>query len=111
MIKIGLHLKFQKKKFECDLDLGKKLEEWKEIFASRLIKIAVKSLGKVKDCEAVMAASNDYRNSQDYLMRFFNEKITEGKPSDKISKSNILIEFKEWWRQENPSGEGSKRMN
>ena len=79
------------------------MEEWKEIFASRLIKIAVKSLGKVKDCEAVMAASNDYRNSQDYLMRFFNEKITEGKPSDKISKSNILIEFKEWWRQENPS--------
>jgi P4 family phage/plasmid primase-like protien len=91
------------KEFECDLDLGNKLKDWKVIFASRLINIAVKSLGKVKDCEAVMTASNDYRNSQDYLMRFYNEKITEGKPSDKISKSNILIEFKEWWRQENPS--------
>ena len=90
------------KEHECDLDLGNKLNDWKEIFASRLIQIAVKLLGKVKDCEVVKAASNDYRNSQDYLMRFFNEKITGGLETDKISKSNVLIEFKEWWKQENP---------
>ena len=68
-----------------------------------LIERAVKTLGKVKDCATVMAASNEYRNSQDYLMKFFNEKITDGLPSDKISKHNIFIEFKEWWKIENPS--------
>ena len=36
-------------------------------------------------------------------MRFFNEKITVGLEKDKLSKSNVLIEFKEWWRQEHPS--------
>ena len=91
------------KEFECDLDLPEKLKEWKEIFASMLIERAVKTLGKVKDCATVMAASNEYRNSQDYLMKFFNEKITDGLPSDKISKHNIFIEFKEWWKIENPS--------
>jgi P4 family phage/plasmid primase-like protien len=91
------------KEYECDLDLPEKLKEWKEIFASMLIERAVKTLGKVKDCATVMAASNEYRNSQDYLMKFFNEKIVDGLPSDKISKHNIFIEFKEWWKIENPS--------
>jgi len=89
--------------YECDIDLTDKLKNWKEIFASMLIERAVKTLGKVNDCSVVMIASDEYRNSQDFLMKFFTEKITEGEKTDKISKYNIIAEFKEWWKIENPS--------
>ena len=66
-----------------------------------LVNRAQQTMGKVKDCDIVKSASKIYRESQDYLSKFFNEKIKEGEKTDKISKSNIIVEYKEWWKIEN----------
>jgi P4 family phage/plasmid primase-like protien len=89
--------------FECDMELSDKLKQWAPIFASMLVNRAQNTMGKVKDCDIVKSASNTYRESQDYLSKFFNEKIKEGEKTDKISKSNIIVEYKEWWKIEKPS--------
>ena len=68
---------------------------------SMLIQICKETKGKVEDCDIVMASSNRYREDKDYIQRFINEKIEKtGKESDKISKSNVKYEFKEWYKSE-----------
>ena len=49
-----------------------KFDEWLPVFTALLVDIAYKTQGKVKDCDMVMAASNKYRGSQDYLGKFFD---------------------------------------
>jgi hypothetical protein len=61
-----------------------------------LVDIVFKTNGRVNDCKQVLAISDKYRESQDYLAEFSKEKIkkTIGK---KIKKTEILEEFKNWY--------------
>jgi len=96
------------KEFKKDKDLKRKFKKWAPFMASMLIEIACKTDGKVEDCEEVMAKSREYRENQDYLARFVSEKIkvweynpeNPEKKENKISKTNIQNEFKEWWKRE-----------
>ena len=56
----------------------------------------------------MLQASKQYRENQDYLAKFVSEKIkpwvyndnNPEKTENKISKTNIQNEFKEWWKRE-----------
>ena len=89
--------KFPRENFPYQYHIDRKIEEkfaeWAPIFMSLLVDIGFKTGGRVNDCKQVMAVSDRYRESQDYLTEFAKEKIqkTTGK---KIKKTEILEEFK-----------------
>ena len=55
-----------------------------------------------------MSASNKYREGQDYLTQFINEKIevAEGK---KIKKTELTEVFREWYIQQFGGGKGKPK--
>ena len=92
--------KFPRENFPYQYHIDRKIEEkfaeWAPIFMSLLVDIGFKTGGRVNDCKQVMAVSDRYRESQDYLTEFAKEKIqkTTGKT---IKKTEILEEFKNWY--------------
>lgn len=86
--------------FDIDPNIGKKFSQWKEVFMSMLVKIAFETEGIVKDCDMVLAASNEYRKGQDYLMEFKTDKIEKiNDPTCKIKKNEVYAEFKIWYQE------------
>ena len=61
--------------FEKDKDLKEKLPNWAPVFAGMLVRRAFDTNGIVKDCKIVMEASNKYREKQDHINAFINERI------------------------------------
>ena len=82
--------------FKIDVTLREKCKKWAQVFASMLVEIAYKTQGFVKDCDAVLAASNAYRQSQDYIAEFVGDRITVD-PTGAISKTDLSFEFKSWY--------------
>ena len=82
--------------FKIDTSLEERLTTWKEVFAAMLVDIAYVNMGKVRDCEMVMAASNAYRQSQDSIAEFIADRIVLD-PSGSISKTELSVEFKNWF--------------
>jgi P4 family phage/plasmid primase-like protien len=91
--------------FKKDKDLKQKLPKWGPIFASMLVKRAFETEGEVVDCEEVVEASRKYRQNQDHITGFINEKIIKitGKT---IGKQGLHAEFKEWFQ----STYGNRKM-
>lgn len=83
--------------FEPDLDLGKKFDEWHEIFMAMLVELAVEKQGIVTDCQRVLEASNSYRQEQDCFLQFFNEMVAPGESNDSIKITVAKQEFKDWY--------------
>lgn len=85
--------------FKIDREITEKFKKWKSIFMSLLVEIAKDTKGIVQDCDMVLAASNEYRKGQDYLMEFYNDKIIKtGNAKDKIKKTEVYAEFKQWYQ-------------
>ena len=74
-----------------------KFDEWLPVFTALLVDIAYKTQGKVKDCDMVMAASNKYRGSQDYLGKFFDEHIIKEDGAE-LKWTDVWHEFGDWYR-------------
>ena len=85
--------------YEIDQTIGDKFQEWREVFMSMLIDIAFETGGKVKDCEMVLSASNEYRRGQDYLMEFKMDKIEKADKDSRIKKTEVYGEFKMWYQE------------
>lgn len=85
--------------FKIDPLLEEKLDSWKEVFASMLVKrmCALPEGGKVKDCDIVLGESNKYRAKEDHISQFINEKVVR-EPSGKIKKSELNSEFTLWYQ-------------
>jgi len=97
----------EKKEFKKDKTLESKFDSWVPIFASMLINKVNETKGKVEDCDEVLVASKKYRENQDYLAKFVSDKIRKSvidsnnpEKQNKISKSVVQKEFKEWWSRE-----------
>jgi P4 family phage/plasmid primase-like protien len=89
--------------FIADKEFGRKLKTIAPYFLSMLVEIAMKTKGNVSyKCEKILSASKKYRQSQDYLSLFFDEKITKGHIDDKIAKSTVKREFISWFKEEYP---------
>lgn len=82
--------------FKIDYTLEERCIAWKEVFASMLVNIAFETQGKVTDCDAVLAASNSYRESQDYIAEFISDRLVVD-PSGIVSKVELSQEFKVWY--------------
>uniref|UniRef100_A0A6C0JE41 SF3 helicase domain-containing protein n=1 Tax=viral metagenome TaxID=1070528 RepID=A0A6C0JE41_9ZZZZ len=87
----------KEKPFQFMLDeyIDEKFDSWKEVFAAMLVKRAFETGGLVKDCNIVMAKSNEYRQSQDYISEFVGDRI---KPyaNGRIKKMELNSEFTIW---------------
>jgi P4 family phage/plasmid primase-like protien len=75
-----------------------KLTKWIEPFTSMLVDIAFKTGGLIKrKCDIVNSKSQEYRNNQDHILNFINEKIVK-EPGEKIKKGELCREFDEWYK-------------
>jgi len=80
-----------------DLSIGEKFNDWKEVFAAMLVDLASKTNGNVTDCPMVLASSNSYRESQDYIAEFIRDKIIVD-ATGRISKTELSSEFSIWYQ-------------
>jgi P4 family phage/plasmid primase-like protien len=87
----------KEKPFQFLLDeyIDEKFDSWKEVFAAILVKRAFETGGMVKDCGIVMAKSNEYRQSQDYISEFINDRVIRD-PNGRIKKMELNSEFTIW---------------
>ena len=53
-------------------------------------------LDNVKDIQILLANGDKYREGQDYLSEFANEKIIK-KTDSKVTKTELIEEFKNWY--------------
>jgi putative DNA primase/helicase len=88
----------KEKPFQFLLDeyIDEKFDSWKEVFAAMLVDRAFKTGGMVKDCNIVMAKSNEYRQSQDYISEFTNDCVKRD-PNGRIKKMELNSEFAIWY--------------
>jgi P4 family phage/plasmid primase-like protien len=87
----------KEKPFQFLLDeyIDEKFDSWKEVFCAMLVDRAVRTNGMVKDCSIVMAKSNEYRQSQDYISEFVTDRIIKDEHG-KIKKMELNSEFTIW---------------
>ena len=81
--------------FLLDEYIDEKFDSWKEVFAAMLVERAFRTNGMVKDCSVVMAKSNEYRQSQDYISEFISDRVMKD-PNGKIKKMELNSEFTIW---------------
>ena len=82
--------------FKLDRAIDEKFDRWKEVFASMLVDVAFKTLGRVKDCDIVMSKSNEYRKSQDYLSEYVSERIMQAEDG-RVKKMELNNDFNKWY--------------
>lgn len=82
--------------YTIDKRLDAKFNGWAPIMMSKLVEVAYKLKGNVKDCRKVLCASDEYRNSQDYLAQFARDKIMKIS-GGKIKKTELTETFKQWY--------------
>jgi P4 family phage/plasmid primase-like protien len=82
--------------YKLDKYIDEKFDEWKEVFAAMLVNIMFETNGVVKDCDIVMAKSNEYRQSQDYISEFIRDRITKD-TIGRIKKMELNNEFSIWY--------------
>lgn len=86
--------------YKMNKAIDEKFDEWKEVFASMLVEIMFESNGVVKDCDIVMAKSNEYRQSQDYISEFVRDTIVRD-ANGRIKKMDLNNEFSAWYMANN----------
>jgi len=82
--------------FLIDRSISKRMDSWKEVFASMLVERAFRNKGRVSDCAEVISARDAYRQSQDCIAEFIAERIVAD-ASGSISKTELNAEFKTWY--------------
>lgn len=82
--------------YVIDKRLDAKFNAWAPIMMSKLVELAFKTKGNVVDCKKVLSASDEYRNSQDYLAQFTKDKIMKI-PGSRIKKTELSETFKQWY--------------
>jgi P4 family phage/plasmid primase-like protien len=81
--------------FKAELGIEERTAEWKEVFASLLVLKAFQTEGRVKDCDIVLNASNEYRKSQDNVSEFVADCIVADGTAT-IPKSELTSYFNHW---------------
>jgi len=83
--------------YKIDRNINEKFERWKEIFASMLVNKVYETGGRVYDVPYVMAASNEYRKSQDYVAEFIEDRIVRAEGRT-LMKRELSEEFTIWYK-------------
>jgi len=72
-----------------------KFEGWKTVFMALLVKKALETGGKVETCERVIASSEAYRQKQDTISEFINDKIVRAEGYC-LKKTDLNFQFSNW---------------
>lgn len=86
--------------FKIDRKISQRMEYWKEVFASMLVERAYVNQGMVPDCNIVTSASNAYRQSQDCIAEFINDRViidASGNGNGTITQTELNETFKNWY--------------
>jgi P4 family phage/plasmid primase-like protien len=79
-----------------DKRLDEKFKTWAPVFLAMLVEKAFQTGGMVKDTPAVLASSENYRNSQDYINEFVRDKIRKVE-GHYVKKTEMYESFKIWY--------------
>ena len=82
--------------FKLNPNIMDKFPGWVETFLSMLVERAFANQGRVKDCDAVLCASREYREREDYLAQFASEKLVVSEGT-LVKKAQVSEEFKLWY--------------
>lgn len=90
----------RKYQFPVDMHIEEKFYRWIGIFTARLVEIAFKTNGVVRECPRVLEESTRYQNDQDFLACFYRTYVrkTEDR-STGIGKQEVFEIFKIWYTQ------------
>lgn len=86
---------FKPHQFKLDPAIDEKFDSWKTVFLAMLVKRVLETNGRVKDCETVMKASNEYKKKQDVLSQFIEEMV-ERAQGHTITQTELNQTFKIW---------------
>lgn len=79
-----------------DKRLDEKFKSWAPVFLAMLVEKAFETGGMVKDTPGVLASSENYRNSQDYINEFVRDKIRKVE-GHYVKKTEMYESFKIWY--------------
>ena len=79
-----------------DKRLDEKFKTWAPVFLAMLVEKAFQTGGMVKDTPGVLASSESYRNSQDYIKEFVRDKIRKVE-GHYVKKTEMYESFKVWY--------------
>jgi P4 family phage/plasmid primase-like protien len=82
--------------YQVDKRLDEKFKIWAPVFLAMLVEKAYETGGMVKDSPAVLASSESYRNSQDYINEFVRDKIRKVE-GHYVKKTEMYESFKVWY--------------
>ena len=82
--------------FKIDRKLKERFTDWKCVFMALLVEKVLETEGRVTDCPKVLESSNKYREREDHIAEFINEKIIIDK-NGKLTKTAITNEFQIWF--------------
>lgn len=83
--------------FKKDPVVIEKFPKWREVFMAMLVDIVLETQGKVPKCDIVNVSSEKYRQREDHIAEFIDEKIVKD-PMGKISKTEVNNEFTNWFQ-------------
>jgi len=83
--------------YKLDSKIIDNFDDWKETFAAMLVERVFETDGLVKDCPIVMAASDEYRVSQDYIAEYIRDRVIKD-ANGKIKKSELNNDFSSWYQ-------------
>lgn len=83
--------------FPKDPELESKLPDFSPVFLNMLVERVFETEGKVKDCDTVLEASNEYRKKQDIVRNYFEENI-EPFEGGSIQSRVLTQSFKTWYQ-------------
>ena len=82
--------------FKIDRRIHEKFTEWAPVFMKELVKLAMKTKGKVEDCPEVMESTDKYRQDKDIFSEFDSENIIE-EEGNNVTKTNLRETFKQFY--------------
>jgi P4 family phage/plasmid primase-like protien len=83
--------------YPVDKNIKRRFKAWAPVLMSMLVEKAFETGGLVEDQDCVKASSDLYREGQNYVCEFINEKV-ERKMDSTIKKGEISEEFVNWYK-------------
>ena len=83
--------------YKLDSTINEKFDVWKTVYLAMMVERVLKTGGLVVDCETVLKASNEYKQKQDIIAQFINEKVVkEPGYNGVLKKTQVKNEFIIW---------------
>ena len=83
--------------YKLDSTIDEKFDVWKTVYLAMMVERVLQTGGRVVDCEIVLKASNEYKQKQDIIAQFINEKVVkEPGYTGILKKTQVKNEFIIW---------------